>query len=135
MGNFSGLYLAGAGANGSQQSQTFIMHFSDGSTKDWTQSFSDWCSPSNFAGESIIQQQAQWVNQVGNQHDQTNYVYGYAYDYSSLITTPGVTLSSVTLPQLESGHSCYGDGGFCGFCGACNDGPGDYPGEVHLHHQ
>ena len=98
MGNFSGLYLAGAGSNGNQPNQKLTLNFSDGSTKDWTQSFSDWCSPSNFAGESIIQQQAQWVSQVGNPINQTNYVYGYAYDYSSLIT-PGMTLSSVTLPN------------------------------------
>ena len=92
-GNFSGLYLAGAG-NGNQESQTFIMNFSDGSTAKWTQSFSVWLSPSYYAGESIIQQQANWVNQAGYIRVQTNYVYGYAYQIPA-----GKTLVSVQLPN------------------------------------
>ena len=93
-GQYGSLYFAGAGSNGSKQNQTFTMHFSDGSSANWTQSFSDWCSPSNFPGESIIQMQPNWVNQVGNVQSQTNYVYGYAYQIPA-----GKTLTSVTLPN------------------------------------
>ena len=92
-GDFSCLFLAGAG-NGNQESQTFIMNFSDGSTAKWTQSFSVWLSPSYYAGESIIQQQANWVNQAGYIRVQTNYVYGYAYQIPA-----GKTLVSVQLPN------------------------------------
>jgi hypothetical protein len=93
-GDFGWLYLAGAAANGSQTSQPLTLTFSDGSTATWTQSFSDWCSPSGFSGESIIQMQPNWVNQVGNVHSQTNYVYGYAYRIPA-----GKTLASITLPK------------------------------------
>ena len=93
-GDFGWLYLGGAAANGNQTNQAMTLTFSDGSTETWTQSFSDWCGPQNYAGESIIQMQPNWVNQVGNVHSQTNYVYGYAYQIQS-----GKTLVSVKLPN------------------------------------
>ena len=62
----------------------------------WTQSFSDWCGPQNYAGESIIQMQPNWVNQVGNVHSQTNYVYVYGYAYQ---IPAGKMLASVKLPN------------------------------------
>jgi hypothetical protein len=93
-GDFGWLYLAGAAANGNQTTQAMTLTFSDGSTDTWTQSFSDWCGPQNYAGESIIQMQPNWVNQVGNVHSQTNYVYGYAYQIPA-----GKTLVSVKLPN------------------------------------
>ena len=93
-GDYGWLYLAGAAANGSQPNQQITLTFTDGSTAPWTQSFSDWCGPQNYAGESIIQMQPNWVNQVGNVHPQTNYVYGYAYQIPA-----GKTLASVKLPN------------------------------------
>jgi len=91
---FSWLYLAGAGANGNQTNQQLKLLFSDGSTAIWTQSFSDWCNPQNYNGETIIQMQPQRVNQVGNVVSQTNYVYGYAYQVPA-----GKKLVSVALPN------------------------------------
>ena len=93
-GDYGWLYLAGAAANGSRQNQVLTLTFTDGSTDTWTQSFSDWCGPQNYAGETIIQQQPNRVNQVGNVHSQTNYVYGYAYQIPA-----GKTLASVKLPN------------------------------------
>jgi hypothetical protein len=124
-GQYATLCLAGAGSNGSKQNQTFTMNFSDGSTANWTQSFSDWCNPSNFAGEAIIQQQPNWVNQVGNAQPQTNYVYGYAYQIPANKTLVSVTLpnnsdlgilgmamvttveSVTTVPEIIPGNSTY----------------------------
>jgi len=91
---FSWLYLAGAGANGNQTNQQLKLLFSDGSTAIWTQSFSDWCNPQNYNGETIIQMQPQRVNQVGSVVSQTNYVYGYAYQVPA-----GKKLVSVALPN------------------------------------
>ena len=93
-GDYGWLYLAGAAANGSRPNQQITLTFTDGSTDTWTQSFSDWCGPQNYAGETIIQMQPKWVNQVGNVHSQTNYVYGYAYQIPA-----GKTLASVALPN------------------------------------
>lgn len=96
-GDYGWLYLAGAAANGNQQNQPITLTFTDGSTATWTQSFSDWTGPQNYAGEVIIQQQPNWVNQVGNVHPQTNYVYGYAYQIPA-----GKTLASITLPNNQN---------------------------------
>ena len=93
-GDYDWLYLAGAAANGNQQNQQITLTFTDGTTATWTQSFSDWCGPQNYAGETIIQMQTKWLNQVGNVHSQTNYVYGYAYQIPT-----GKTLESITLPN------------------------------------
>jgi formylglycine-generating enzyme required for sulfatase activity len=96
-GGYGWLYLAGAAANGNQQNQQITLTFTDGSTATWTQSFSDWCGPQNYAGETIIQMQPNWVNQVGNVHSQTNYVFGYAYQIPA-----GKTLASITLPNNQN---------------------------------
>ena len=106
-GDYRWLYLAGAAANGSQQNQQFTLTFSDGSTAVWTQSFSYWCQPSFFSGESIIQTQMDWVTyhsgtisptagpgQYSEVKSQNNCVYGYAYQIPA-----GKTLVSVTLPN------------------------------------
>ena len=93
-GDYTTLNLAGAAVNGSQTNQQITLTFTDNSTATWTQSFSDWCSSSGYAGETIIQKQSSRVNQVGNVHSQTNYVYGYAYQIPA-----GKTLSSITLPN------------------------------------
>ena len=93
-GDYGWLNLAGAAANGNQQNQQITLTFTDGSTATWTQSFSDWCGPQNYAGETIIQQQPNRVNQVGNVHSQTNYVYGYAYQIPA-----GKMLASMKLPN------------------------------------
>ena len=93
-GDYGWLYLAGAAANGSQQNQQITLTFTDGTTDGWTQSFSDWTGPQNYAKEAIIQKQPNRVNQVGNVHSETNYVYGYAYKIPA-----GKSLASIKLPN------------------------------------
>ena len=96
-GAFGMLYLAAAAANGSQQNQQFTLHFSDGSQETWTQSLSDWCEYQSFDGQTIIHTQSNWVDQVGNVKNQTNRVYGYAYQLPV-----GKTLVSITLPNNKN---------------------------------
>lgn len=98
-GDYRWLYLAGAAANGSQPNQTLTLTFTDGTIATWVQSFSDWCFPQSYHGETIIQKQTQWVNQVGNVHNQDNYVYGYAYKIPA-----GKQLASVKLPMRPDGE-------------------------------
>ena len=97
-GDYRWLYLAGAAANGNQPDQMLTLTFTDGTIDTWVQSFSDWCFPQRYQGETIIQKQTQWVNQVGNVHNQVNYVYGYAYQIPA-----GKQLASVTLPMRLGG--------------------------------
>jgi hypothetical protein len=48
------LNLAAAAANRGQQNQRLTLTFTDDSTVNWMQSFSDWCSPQNYTSETII---------------------------------------------------------------------------------
>ena len=99
-GDYGWLYLAGASGSGSQQNQQFTLTFTDGSTDTWTQSFHPWLLSNGtwavelYAGETIIQIQSKWVNEVGNVRSKWNYVFGYAYQIPA-----GKTLASITLPN------------------------------------
>jgi hypothetical protein len=111
-GDYSRLLMIGAGANGNQESQTFTLKFTDGSTAPWTQSFTDWRnsgSSSNppptgtelaSASEALVAV-TNVINQVGNQAGNANnparaFVYGYSFD---LTPYAGRTLESITLPN------------------------------------
>ena len=105
-GDFSSLLLIGAGVNGNQSNQAITLHFSDGSTATWTQTFTDWRNntassnpPPSAAtlaatGETLVAG-TNVVAQTGNNRMYEHaYVYGYHYDLPE-----GKTLVSVTLPS------------------------------------
>ena len=111
-GDFSRLVMIGAGANGNQESQTFTLKFTDGSTAQWTQSFTDWRNSSSTnnppptgtelasASEALVAV-TNVINQVGNQVGSSSnparaFVYGYSFD---LTPYAGMTLESITLPN------------------------------------
>jgi hypothetical protein len=50
-GQFSNIVLLATGVNGNQTSETLIVHYSDGTSTQVVQSFSDWFTPQNFARE------------------------------------------------------------------------------------
>ena len=50
-GQFSDLVLLATGVNGNQISQTVTVHYTDGSSQQFVQSFSDWFTPQNYARE------------------------------------------------------------------------------------
>ncbi|MCF7968555.1 MAG: hypothetical protein K9K68_05265 [Methylococcaceae bacterium] len=101
-GTYDWLYLAGAGANGNQLSQPITLTYTDGTTETWTQSFTDWSNngdkayPTPVPGESVIQEMATRINQLGNLIFTTTYVYGYAHRL-----TKGKTLESIKLPSND----------------------------------
>jgi len=102
-GDYGWLYLACAGANGDQDNQQLTLTFSDGSTGTWFPSFSDWCNngdrppPQLAYNESILTQQMNRVNQVGNVRRETNWVYAYSVQFPA-----GKTLVSFTLPNNKN---------------------------------
>jgi hypothetical protein len=51
-GKFSSLVLLATGVEGNQKSQTFTVNYTDGTSSQFVQSFSDWFTPQKFAGES-----------------------------------------------------------------------------------
>jgi hypothetical protein len=52
-GQFASLQLLGTGYNGNQSAQTITVNYTDGTTSTFTQSFSDWFSPSHNNNESF----------------------------------------------------------------------------------
>ena len=86
------LNLAGAAVNGGKPNQTITLNYTDGTSEDWTQSFSDWCTPDYNPNEGIISTQSYRDTAAGLRDYTTNYIYGYSHPIAQ-----GKTLESVTL--------------------------------------
>jgi len=92
-GAYSGLNVLGFAVNGNQASQTFTIHYTNGTTSNVTQSVSDWCSPQSYSGETTVKAMAYRNTSSGGQNSLTCNVYGY-----TLAANSSLTVSSVTLP-------------------------------------
>ena len=92
-GAYSGLNVLGFAVNGNQASQTFTIHYTNGTTSTVTQSISDWCSPQGYSGETTVKTMAYRNTSSGGENSTTAYVYGYTLPVNS-----SLTVSSVTLP-------------------------------------
>lgn len=88
------LALIGAGVNGAQAGQVFVVNYTDGSSDTFTQSFSDWFSFNAFPGESIVTSTAYRDEGNGTADNRTFYVYGYTLSANS-----SKTIASLTLPN------------------------------------
>lgn len=73
------LQLLATGVNGAQTNQEIVINFADGSSQLFVQSFSDWLSPGNFAGESTAATQSYYNNSAGSTVQKQNYVYSYNF--------------------------------------------------------
>jgi subtilase family serine protease len=92
-GQFSELTLLATGVDGAQTAQTITITYTDGSTSQFTRSFSDWFSPSNFPGE--IEAVAMPYRNVSNgtQDDRTFNLYGYPIPLDKTKTVQSFTLT------------------------------------------
>jgi len=96
-GAYSGLNVLGFAVNGNQASQTFTIHYTNGTTSNVTQSISDWCSPQGYSGETTVKSMAYRNTSTGGEDSTTCNVYGYALTVNS-----SLTVSSVTIPANSS---------------------------------
>ena len=96
-GQYASLQFLATAVSGNQANQTFTVKYSDGTTKTFTQSISDWFTPQNYAGESTAVPMSYRDNYDGTKDSRTFDVYGYSF---SLDTTK--TVSSITLPNDAS---------------------------------
>jgi hypothetical protein len=92
-GNFSSLQFLALAVYGNQINQQLQVTYTDGTTAAVSQSFSDWGSPTNFAGESQAIQMPYRVGPTGAGSLGPWYVYGY-----SLPLNNAKTVRSVQLP-------------------------------------
>jgi hypothetical protein len=93
-GQFSTLAMLATGVKGNQPPQTLTVTYSDGTTSSLTQSFSDWFSPQNYAGEGQAVTMPYRDLSNGTQDARTFYLYGYSFALNS-----SKKVSSITLPN------------------------------------
>jgi hypothetical protein len=100
-GSFAGLQLLATGIEGAQSAQTITVTYTDSSTSQFTQTFSDWCSYLNGGGcSSTGDNPGESVAVAMPYRDQAtgpdNRVF-YLYHYSFALN-PGKTVQSLMLP-------------------------------------
>ncbi len=113
-GYFTGLKLLGTGVQGDQTDQPIVIHYRDGSSQRFTQSFSDWSTLGNYANESIAIRTAYRDYNDGSEDAQAFNVYQYTLPLPfskpvASITLPdnrnvvllGITLDSPSIFDLE----------------------------------
>jgi len=93
-GKFKSLQLMGTGLGGGQSAQPIVVTYTDGSTSQFSQSFSDWFSPSFNPNEAEAVAMAYRNSADGTQQDAQFNLYAY-----TLLLNAGKTVRSFTLPS------------------------------------
>jgi hypothetical protein len=91
-GQYTTLGMLATGVNGNQASQTFTVHYSDGSSSTVLQSLSDWFTPQGYTGESVAVTMAYRDTAGGGKDDRTFNLYGYSFNLNSTKTATSITL-------------------------------------------
>ncbi len=91
-GSFSTLNLLATAVDGNQAGQTFVVHYTDGTSQTFTQSLSDWFSPQNYAGESIALSMAYRDMSNGTADRRSFKIYDYTFKLNSAKIVSGITL-------------------------------------------
>jgi hypothetical protein len=92
--NYSILTLLAAAVQGSQSSQTFTVNYTDGTSAQFTQSFSDWSAPQNFPGEVEAVAMSYRNTANGTKEDGLFNLYAYQFALNSSKTVASVILPS-----------------------------------------
>ena len=90
-GNYSGLKLLATGMNGNQPNQTFVVTYTDGTTTSITQSLSDWWTPQNYTGESIVTTMPYQIYNGAVENVSVS-LYGYTFTLNSAKTVKSIAL-------------------------------------------
>jgi hypothetical protein len=93
-GQYSALQMLAVGVNGSQSSQTFTVTYTNGTTKTFVQSLSDWVTPANFSGETKVVTMGYRDSSGGGSGSPGVNAYGYSFALNS-----ADVLQSLKLPN------------------------------------
>jgi serine/threonine protein kinase len=93
-GRFDAIRMLAVAVNGDQESQTFTVTYSDGTSTDFSQSLSDWYTPENFSGESEVAFTPYRLDGGGGRDDRTFHVYGYSFRLDARKTVRSFALPS-----------------------------------------
>jgi hypothetical protein len=89
------LLMLAAAVNGSQNSQTFTVTYTDNSTSTFTQGISDWASPQKYGGESTVVTMPYRDTGSGTKDlNTTVMVYGYSFTLDQTKAVKSLTLPS-----------------------------------------
>ncbi len=93
-GQFSGLTFLATAVNGNQASQAFTVHYTDGTSAKFVQSFSDWFTPHKYLHESegVAMAYRDFDNGTKDQRPFNLYEYHFVLNKSK-------TVASITLPN------------------------------------
>lgn len=91
-GRFSTLILLATGAEGNQASQTIKVNYHDGSSSQFTQSFSDWYTPQKYPNESEAVAMQYRDFQDGTKDNRTFSLYSYRFALNSAKAVQSITL-------------------------------------------
>jgi predicted alpha-1,6-mannanase (GH76 family) len=92
-GRFNTLRILGSGIGGNQTAQAITVTYTDGTTKTFTQSFSDWFNPQGYPDESIAEKMPYRLKADGTHDSRTFNLYQY-----SLLLDQRKIVKSLTLP-------------------------------------
>jgi hypothetical protein len=93
-GQYSSLMLFGTGIQGDQTSQIFTVTYSDGTSVDFTQNFSDWFTPQEYTGELEGVAMAYRDFDNGTKDDRTFNLYSYRF-----VLNKNKMVQSITFPS------------------------------------
>jgi hypothetical protein len=93
-GQFSALMLLASGVNGNQESEILTVNYTDGTSSEFVQSFSDWFTPQKFVHEAEGVAMAYRNLDGGTKDKRTFNLYAYRFALN-----PSKTVQSVTLPD------------------------------------
>jgi serine/threonine protein kinase len=91
-GKFDEIKMLALAVNGDQESQTFTVMYSDGSSSGFSQSVSDWYTPRSYVGESEVASAPYRIRSGGGRDDRTFHVYGYSFKLNGKKTALSFTL-------------------------------------------
>lgn len=94
-GQYNSLKLLATGFDYGASNATFTVTYTDGTSTQWTQSFSDWASNANEPGETVVEQMT-YRNTASGPQDIPMYLYGY-----TITLDPSKTVQSITLPSAN----------------------------------
>ncbi|MGD0164046.1 MAG: hypothetical protein ABSB39_16370 [Candidatus Sulfotelmatobacter sp.] len=93
-GGFSALMLLATGVEGNQAFQTLTVNYTDGTSSQFEQSFSDWFTPQKYHGESEGVAMAYRNYQNGTKDQRTFSLYAYRFALN-----PAKVVQSISLPN------------------------------------
>ena len=96
-GPFATLQLLATAVNGNQTNQTFVIHYTDGTSATITQSLSDWYTPQRYAGESVALRMDYRDRPNGRVDCGRFDIYEY-----TLTLNASKTVASITLPNNKN---------------------------------